>query len=67
MKWLTIIDYGGIGDNLATSVVLSGFRRPDVRICYITRLWDNHTMLACIGPYCVTGRFKTSQSEVWFS
>lgn len=51
MKWLTIIDYGGIGDTFATSVVLSGFRRPDIRICYITRLWDNPTMLACIGPY----------------
>lgn len=51
MKWLTVIDHGGIGDTLATAIALSAFRESGVKICYITRLWEDRSLIDCLGPY----------------
>ena len=36
---------------MATAIALSAFKEAGVRICYITRLWGDRSLLDCVGPY----------------
>ncbi len=50
MRWIAVTDYGGIGDVLATAVVLSAFRNGPEPILFNTRLWDCQGLLSCLWP-----------------
>jgi len=50
VNWAFITDRGGIGDVLATAIVLRQFRGRGIGIAYCTRLWDTGAIWSCLRP-----------------
>lgn len=48
--WITVIDYGGVGDVLASAIALSAFRGAGVNVNFVSRTWDCYDLLMLLRP-----------------